>query len=256
MKIRTLAIAAAVGALTVGTAGSAMASPLSKPKPKPKPAAVSQLPGDKLKAGLLAASVFGGGYTISDEQDTGKSLWSANNPDSVSSMPCGLLGGYVTGYGQTAEATDSFNPPSSSLTAVSGDQLVSQFANSSAAWKFLTGQATRFQSQACRTATGTIQGSNGSGNFTYTLTFRRLDWTKVGSYSAIEVAQPFTLTDDQGDSATSYIETTVVNAGANDYTIQEYTGSDSDVPTWQLSDLIKATQKLYTTKKTTTKKKA
>jgi len=255
MKIRTLAIAAAVGALTVGTAGSAMAAPLSKPKPKPKPAAVSQLPGDKLKAGLLAASVFGGGYTTSNETDTGKSLWSASNPNKASGMPCGLQGEYVTGYGQTAEATDSFNAPSSSPNAADGSQLIDQFASSSAAWSFLTGEAAGFQSQACRTASGTLQGSNGSGNLTYTMTFKRLDWTKIGSYSVIEVAQAFTFTDQQGDSGTSYTETTVVNAGTNDYTIQEFNGSDSDVPAWLMSDLVKATQKLYPTKKTTPRKK-
>ncbi|HXL91850.1 MAG TPA: hypothetical protein VN969_23140 [Streptosporangiaceae bacterium] len=256
MKIRTLAIAAAVGALAVGTAGSAMASPLSKPKPKPKPAAVVQLPGDKLKAGLLAASVFGGGYTLGDEQDTGKSLWSASNPGKASSMPCGAQGSYITGYGQTAEATDNFNAPDSSPNAVDGSQLIDQFANNSAAWSFLTGEAAAFQSQACRTASGTLQGSNGSGNFTYTITFKRLDWTKVGSYSAIEVMQAFTLTNDQGESGTNYTETTIVNAGTNDYTIQEFNSADSDVPTWLMSDLVKATQKLYTTKKTTTKKKS
>ena len=38
-------------------------------------------------------------------------------------MACGLQGEYVTGYGQTAEATDSFNAPSSSPNAADGSQL-------------------------------------------------------------------------------------------------------------------------------------
>jgi len=249
MKFRALAIAAAVAALIAGTAGSAMASPFSKPKPKPHSAPASQLPGGKLKAGLLAASVFGGGYTTSDETDTGKSLWSASNPGSISSLPCDLLGDYVTGYGQTAEAADSFTAPDSSPNAASGDQIIYQFGDSSAAWQFLTGEAARFQSQACRTSTGTAQGSGGSGNFTVTVTFSRLDWTKIGSYSAIEVMRTFILTDDQGDSGTVYDEITVVNAGTNDYTVFEFNSSDNDVPTWLLSDLIKSTQKLYPAKK-------
>jgi len=249
MKFRALAIAAAVGVLTVGTAGAATASPTSKPKPKPHAAPAGQLPGDKLKAGLLAASVFGGGYTTSNETDTGKSLWSTSNPSSTSSLPCGLLGAYLTGYGQTAGAADSFTAPDSSLNAASGDQIIYQFANSSAAWQFLTGEASRFQSQACHTTTGTVQGTGSSGSFTYTITFSRLDWTKIGNYSAIEGMETFTIADDQGVSDTVYDETTVVNAGTNDYTVSESNIADNDVPTWLLSGLIKSTQKLYPKKK-------
>jgi hypothetical protein len=247
MKFGALAVAAAVAALTLGTAGTAMASPLSKPKPTHhKPPAHStpagQITGSKLKAGLLPASDFGGGYTTANEQDTGKSLWSAKNPESVSGMPCLVLGQYVTGYGQTAQAGDDFSPPSSSLGGVAGTQVISQFASSSAAWSFLTQEATRFRSQACRTQTLT---STGSSSLTLTITFERLDWTKIGGHSAIEVAQTVNITDDQGVSGTAYDEYTVANAGTNDYTILESNSADSDVPTWMLSDLINATQKLY-----------
>jgi hypothetical protein len=247
VKVKTFAIAAAVAGLTLGTAGTAIASPLSKPKPTHhKPPAHStpagQITGSKLKAGLLPASDFGGGYTTANEQDTGKSLWSVKNPESVSGMPCLVLGQYVTGYGQTAQAGDDFSPPSSSLSGVAGTQLISQFASSSAAWSFLTQEAARFQSQACRTQTLT---STGSSSLTLTISFKRLDWTKIGGDSAIEVAQTVNITDDQGDNASVYDEYTVVNAGTNDYTILESNSTDSDVPTWILSDLISATKKLY-----------
>jgi hypothetical protein len=247
MKFGALAVAAAVAALTLGTAGAAMASPLSKPKPgHHKPPAHStpagQITGSKLKAALLPASDLGSGYTTSNETDTGNSLWSAKNPDSLSSMPCIGLGRYVTGYGQTAQAGDDFSSPSSSPDPVDGNQLISQFASGSAAWSFLTQEAAGFQSQACRTQTYATAGSD---SLTLTITFDRLDWTKISGHSAISVAQTIGATEDEGGSYTVYDEYTVVNAGANDYTVSELSRADSDVPTWMLSDLISATQKLY-----------
>jgi len=236
-------MAAAATALTLGMAGTALAAPLSKPKPKPAPAA--QITGSKLAAGLLPGADFGGGDTTSGPIDTGNSLLSAKHPQGVSSLSCTFAGLYFSGYGQTAAATDVFSPPVGHTGGPFGSQLIYQFASSSAASSFLAQEAARFQSRACRNqTTNTNQGT------TLTVTLKRLSWTKIGGYPAIDVTQSDGATNALGVSlSTSYNVFTVVDAGTNVYTIWEAGSSDAGVPASLLSHLIRSTQKLYPKKK-------
>lgn len=134
MKVRMLAVTAAVTALTLGTAGTALAAPSGKPKPKPAHSApAAQITGSKLKVGLLPGSDFASGATTSQESDTGNHLLSPRDPQSVSSMPCTFLGQYSIGNGQTAAAADQFGTPVADTNGVFGDQTIEQFASSSAA---------------------------------------------------------------------------------------------------------------------------
>jgi hypothetical protein len=59
MKLKAIAVTAAAAALSLGMAGSALASPLST-KSKPAP----QVTGTRLQSALLPASAFGDGFTV------------------------------------------------------------------------------------------------------------------------------------------------------------------------------------------------
>jgi hypothetical protein len=140
-------------------------------------------------------------------------------------MACIFLGQDIPGYGQTALASDLFNTPISAADTAFGNQSIDQFASDSAAWSFLTQEAARFQSRACHTQANTNQGT------TFTTVFERLDWTKIGGYPAIDVAQSETTAGDLGSGPATYNEITVVNAGTNVYSIMEF---DRRTPTYPL----------------------
>jgi hypothetical protein len=249
MKIKLVASLVIAGGLSLAMAGTASAAPLGhsahpKPKPKPKHAATAQLTGKQLAAALLPGSDFGSGYTLSDQENTGKNLRSAQSPQNYT---CGVLGQYLPDYGQTAEANVTINAPSnislsSSDVVLGGNEDISQFANNGAAWSLLMAAQNAYRT--CRSYSGTIQGTGGSGSATVTVTTQSVNWTTVGSYSAFSVSQSVEFTAS-GESATVYFDSTMVNAGQDDYTIFEMNTANDNVPGSLLSTLIKQTQALY-----------
>jgi hypothetical protein len=244
MKVKMLAVIAVAAALSFSTAGAAAASPLGHPKHhKPKPKAVTQVTGKKLATALLPASAFEVGYTKSGEVDTGGSLFSSHVTQGASSIPCDDLGIFALGQGQTAEAFDEVSPPDSSSepSLLSANQNISQFASSGAAWKFLGQEQARFS--ACQSYNQTT-GSLGNGGLALAITIESVSRTKVGNYPAFTVAQSAEVSISEG-TGTFYIDTTVVQAGTNVYSIQEWNSVDGTVPSWVPSKLISQTQKLY-----------
>jgi hypothetical protein len=246
VKVQTLTIAAAAAALVLSTAGTAVASPLSKPKPKPKTHTVTQVTGSTLKKALLPASEYGIGYTSGGEADSGGHLVSGDPYGSAGNLPCDYLGAVaLTGFGETATAGSTIDSPDS-VTAglLTGAQGVQQFANSSQAWSFVTAEQAKYGK--CTFYSGAFQGSQGSSGGTIAYVLQSAKWGKVDGYSSFAADQSAQFTDDAGDNEVVYIETTVVQAGTNVYTVQELNTVDSGVPSWALDNLIKATQKLYT----------
>jgi hypothetical protein len=246
MKVKMLAVVAVTAALSFSMAGMAAASPLGQPKhhkPKPKHTAITQVSGKKLATALLPGSAFGVGYTKSGEVDTGGGLLSSHVTQGASSIPCDDLGIFAIGQGQTAESFDQVDAPDSSSepSLLLASQNISQFASSKAAWTFLGQEQSRFS--ACQSYNETT-GSLGNGGLALAITIESVSKTKVGSYPAFTVAQSAELSASEG-TGIFYIDTTVVQAGTNVYTIQEWNSVDGTVPGWMPSKLISQAQKLY-----------
>lgn len=253
MKVKMLVVTrllvfGAAAALSFSMAGAASASPLGHPKhhkPKPKHHAVTQVTGKQLKSALLSGSAFDIGYASAGELDTGGSLLSSRVTQGAGSIPCDQLGVFAIGQGQTAEAFDEIGPPSSnnSPSLLLATQNISQFANSQTAWSFLGQEQARFS--ACQSYNENLAGSGavGSGG-AIAITIESVSRTKVGNYPAFTVAQSAELSESEG-TGTFYIDTTVVQAGTNVYSVQEWNSVDGTVPGWMLSKVISQTQKLY-----------
>jgi hypothetical protein len=248
VKLKTLAVAAAVATLTLSTAGTAMASPLTKPKPTHKPkhtVTLTQVTGRTLKKSLPSASEYGVGYTSDGEVDSGSHLVHGDPGGRVSSLPCDYLGAYaLTGFNQTATAGNLVEAPNSTTAGLlEAGQGVQQFANSSAAWSFVTQEQARYGK--CAFYSGSFPGSQGSAGGTIAYDLQSVKSGKIGSYSSFTADQSAQYTDAADDILIIYIETTVVAAGSDVYTIQEIDTSDSGVPHWMLSNFVTATKKLY-----------
>jgi hypothetical protein len=245
MKGRLLAAAALTGALSLTMTGTAAAAPLSHPKHHPKPkhkAAVTQITGKQLAKALLPASDYGSGYTSSGESDTGGKLLSSAGAAKISSLPCTDLGTFEFAFGQTGEAANVIGAAQDS-SQLSGNlalavQDVSQFASSQTAWSFIQQERTKYNS--C-----TTYGENLPQSGSMTISLQSLSATKIDGYYAFNVAQEADFQDSQGDTATLYINSTVVNAGTNVYTIWEMNIASQNVPSSLLTSMISQTRALY-----------
>ena len=146
MKFKAIAVTLAASALSLGLAGSALASPLGSAKPAP------QVTGSRLQSALLPASAFGDGFTTFNRHNSGSSLRSTQAVIRPSSLSCVKFATYtyLSGYGNTAGALSSFfnaNPDFSQLPAliIGGDQFVLQFSSAGAAQTFYNRAYARYK---------------------------------------------------------------------------------------------------------------
>ena len=236
MRFKTIAVTVtAAAALWLGMAGSAMASPLtSRPAP--------QVTGTRLQSALLPTSAFGDGLTVADRLNTGKKLWSTRVLIKPSSLSCAKFEEYiyVGGFGNTAGATEDFQNPNPNLAAYpeivfGGDQAVLQFNTAKAATTFYNRAYTRYNQ--CRDFT------ESAGSDQLALSTVSLDKTTVGKNAAIQIVQTVILSSVP--TVSLYVDTTVVLAGTNVYTIDELTGVNSPIYPPLLARLISRVQALY-----------
>jgi hypothetical protein len=246
MKTKLIATIALAGGLSLAVAGTASAAPLGHPKhhhpkPKPHPVAVTQVSGKQLAAALPAASAYGSGYTSSGEADTGGKVLPPDGVNRMSSLPCDDLGAFQSGFGQTAEAADVVALPQNSDATgnlVIGVQDISQFANSSTAWSYIQDEQSKYNS--CSS-----YGENLPQSGSMTISLDSVSGTKVNGYYAFTASQEADIQDSQGDTLSLYINTTVVNAGTNVYTVWELNAASEPVPASLLSSMISKAQALY-----------
>jgi hypothetical protein len=235
-------------ALTLGTAGAASAQTVHRPKHH-KPSPVTQVSGAKLQTALLPASDFGSGYTSSNAQNTGNSLWSSHGSLSVSGTPCDAFvdSPYLVGYGDTAATANLVSQPESGSSnpdaVLLAFQGVAQFASSQSAGSFYGQSLAKYTS--CQSFSDSSSDGSG-GTVTLTITVQSTANTSVDKYQAFEVSQSAEISDSSSDiNGTIYLNTTVVNAGTNIYLLTEWNQSNDGVASWLLTSMINRAQALY-----------
>jgi hypothetical protein len=141
-----------------------------------------QVTGKQLKSALLPTSDFQPGYSVSNEDDSGRS------PEhlvlyNVASMSCRdfwTLAGTAPGFGETAFASDQvLNKPGTAPVVEIFDQSVYQFASTHAASSFYGAVSARYRS-SCRSAS--FSDTKGG---TLTETVQSRSSQRVGSHEAL-----------------------------------------------------------------------
>ena len=238
MKFRAIAVTTAATALCLGMAGSALASPLSRPKPAP------QVTGTRLQSALLPASAFGDGFAVTQRLNTGNRLRSPRAIIRPSGLSCATFETfiYVGGFGNTAGATDSVSNQNPNVgdypnLVLAGDQTVLQFKTTKAAASFYSQAYTRYKQ--CSAFTETDQADN----LTLELTTQSLSGTTINNHKAFQLIQ---LVIVNSLPALNFYENTAgVLAGTNVYTIDDLNGTNDPVSATLLGNLINRVQALY-----------
>ncbi len=236
----TAAVLAAVTALSLGTAGSAVASPLSR-----KAAPAPQVTGVRLQSALLPASAFGSGFVVTQRLNTGKNLWSTRASIKPSKLSCAKFESfiYVGGYGNTAGATASVANPHPAIAnypslVLGADQTVLQFKTAQAAASFYNQAYTRYKQ--CSHFT---ESDPANKSIQFELTNQSLSKTTIGKNKAFRLTQLVALSSLPALSF--YANTAVVLAGTNVYTIDDVNGTNDPISASLLSRLINRVQALY-----------
>jgi hypothetical protein len=237
MKFKAIAVMATATALSLGMAGSALASPLSA-KPKPAP----QVTGSRLQSALLPASAFGDGFTVVDHKNTGSKLLSTKALLKPSSLSCATFATliFIGGYGNTAGAVDGVNNPNPNFAdypniVVAGDQAVLQFKTTQAATSFYN-QAYATYKQ-CSAFTDTELGLQ------MELSTSSLSTTTINKNKAFQLIQYADIA--ALPVASDYQSTAFVLSGTNVYTIDDVGGTNDPIPASLLTSFMKRVQALY-----------
>jgi len=239
VKFKAIAVIVGATALSLGMAGSALASPLSH-KARPAP----QVTGARLQSALLPASAFGDGFTVTDRLNTGNALWPPHAHLKPSSLSCTHFETYifVGGFGDTAGATDGFDNPNPAFAdypnvALAGDQAVLQFKTTQAAASFYN------QAYARNKQCSDFTESDPADNLQLELTSQSLASTTIARNKAFQLTQLVVLSSMPAVSF--YQNTAVVLAGTNVYTIDDLNGTNDPVSASLLGKLIGRVQALY-----------
>jgi hypothetical protein len=239
MKVKGIAVAVAAAALSLGVAGSAMASPLSG-KPKPPP----QVTGSRLASALLPASSFGDGFTATGRLNTGNRYWSTRASIKPSTLSCATFEEYifVGGFGDTAGAVSGFENPNPAIAdfpniVLVGDQAVLQFKTTQQAASFYNQAYAKYQKCSAFTE------SDPADNTSIELTTQSLSGTTINKNKAFQLIQH---ADVASLPALSFYQNTaVVLSGANVYTIDDLNGTNDPISASLLAALINHVQALY-----------
>jgi len=240
VKFKVIAVIASAIALSLGMAGSALASPASSHKAKPAP----QLTGTRLQSALLPASAFGDGFTVVDRLNTGKRLLSTHASIKPSSLSCQTFEEYifVGGFGDTAGATDGINNPNPNFAdypslVLGGDQTVLQFKTTQAAASFYNAAYARYKQCSAFTE------SDPADSLQLELTTQSLSKTTINKNKAFQLIQYVDISSLP--VANFYQNTAVVLAGTNVFTIDDLNGTNDPIPASLLGNLIHRVQALY-----------
>jgi hypothetical protein len=237
VKFKVIAVSIAATALSLGMAGSAGASPLSRQAPAP------QVTGARLESGLLPASAFGDGFTVTGRISTGNTLWPARAILKPSALSCVKFETYnhIGGFGNTAGATDFVTNPNPAFgdfpnVVLGGDQAALQFGSAQAAASFFSRSYSRYKQ--CSDFTESYPGGLG-----LELTTQSLSSTTIGGHKAFQLTQVVDI--PSLELLNFYQSTAVVLAGPNMYIIDELNGTNDPVSGSLVSRLISRVQALY-----------
>jgi len=160
-----------------------------------------QVTGHQLKSALLPASDFLAGYTVGDEDDSGRHLehGTAFKIGSLSCRNFWLVIGVVGGFGETAYAGDLIDTKSTSVTVFETfNQAVYQFASTHAAASFYSQLNAKYRS--CRTVTSP-DGQGGS----LKRTVRSQSKKRVGGHQALLLVDSLSDSKVAGPALDSYV---------------------------------------------------
>ena len=164
-----------------------------------------QVTGKQLKSALLPASDFLAGYSVGNEDDSGRKL-EHGTLFKVPSMSCKnfwLLIGVVGGFGDTAFAGDLIGTKSTSVTVFETfNQIVYQFASTHAATSFYSQLNAKYRS--CRTVTS----SDGTGG-SLRRTVRSQSKQRVGGHQAVQVVEAMSDSKVPGPALVTYVLWTI-----------------------------------------------
>lgn len=164
-----------------------------------------QVTGKQLKSALLPASDFLAGYSVGNEDDSGRKL-EHGTLFKVPSMSCKnfwLLIGVVGGFGDTAFAGDLIGTKSTSVTVFETfNQIVYQFASTHAATSFYSQLNAKYRS--CRTVTS----SDGTGG-SLRRTVRSRSKQRVGGHQAVQVVEAMSDSKVPGPALVTYVLWTI-----------------------------------------------
>jgi len=240
VKLKAIAVIVAGAALSLGMAGSALASPLG-PKSKPAP----QVTGARLQPALLPASAFGDGFRVAYRLNSGNKLRSTHAVIKPSSLSCVNFENYVfvAGFGNTAGAADGVYNPNPALASypsviLADDQAVLQFRSAQAAASFYNQAYTRYKQCSHFTESDPFDKS-----IQWELNTQSLSTTTIGKNKAFQLIQLLDLSSLPVLSF--YANTAVVLSGANVYTIDDVNGTNDPISASLLGHLINRVQALY-----------
>jgi PknH-like extracellular domain len=172
-----------------------------------------QVTGHQLKSALLPASDFLAGYTVGDENDSGRQL-EHRTVFKIGSLNCRnfwLLIGTVGGFGESAYAGDLIDTKSTSVTVFETfNQAVYQFASTHAAASFYRQLNAKYRS--CRTVTS----SDGNGG-SIRRTVRSQSKQRVGGHQAVRLVESVSFSKVPGPPLVIYVLWTI--DGTDVYTI-------------------------------------
>jgi len=237
MKLKAIAVTAAVTALSLGLAGPALATPLSAK-------AAPQITGSRLQSALLPASAFGGGFTTYNRHNSGSTLRSTYAVTRPSSLSCVNFETYVyiAGFGNTAGALDSINNPNLDFSVypaiiLGADQYVLQFGSAGAAQSFYNRAYARYKQCSA------FNEPDPADQTHVELTTQSLSKTTIDNHSAFQLIQHADFAAFSGFAL--YEVTAVVLAGANVYTVDDVNGTNDPISASLLGSLINRVQALY-----------
>jgi hypothetical protein len=239
VNFKAIAVIVGATALSLGMAGSALASPLSH-NSKPAP----QVTGIRLQSALLPASAFGDGFTVVDRLNTGNAFWSSHARIKPSGLSCRNFETYiyVGGFGDTAGATDGFENPNPAFAdypsiVLAGDQAVLQFKTAQAAASFYSQAYARYKQCSDFTESDPVD------HLQLELTSQSLSSTTIGQDKAFQLIQYVNISSLP--VVNFYQNTAVVLAGTDVYTIDDINGTNDPVSASLLGKLISRVQALY-----------
>jgi hypothetical protein len=248
MKFRMVAATTALGLAAAGAvavAGSAVAQPSgheSAASSKPP-----QITGSRLQTGLLPASAFGAGFTLSATLNTGSGLLTNQTAPNVPAMSCSTFEGkiYVSGFGNSAGALDKYVNPNAATerpeAIIQGFQDVIQFATASAATTFFTQARAKYT--ACQSFSEPNPTDTNPGGGTFQISTLGVSKTTVGAEAAFAVIQQIALSEKPG--ATEFVDELYAVDGTDVYSMWQQSGTNDEPSPVLMGSLIKKIQALY-----------
>ena len=192
-----------VSAIAITAAACVMLAPAAMASSGPV-----QITGHQLKSALLPASDFLAGYTVGNEDDSGRQL-EHRTVFKVPSLSCRnfwLVIGAVGGFGETAYAGDLIDTKSTSVTVFETfNQAVYQFASTHAAASFYSQLTAKYRS--CRT----VRSPDGQGG-SLKRTVRSQAKQRVGGHQALLLVDSLSDSKVAGPALDTYVLWTIDGA--------------------------------------------